>query len=52
MFLVVLCDCSSNLGFHVEHSAKPISKLVVLDLGLGQSDVQIILNLDPIDQLI
>ena len=52
LIIVVLCDYEgfSDLVCQVGHSAKPISKLVVLDLVLGQRDVQIILNLDPIYQ--
>ena len=50
LVFVVLCDSEgfSIIGFHVGHSAKPIYKLVVLDIGLVQQDGQIILNLDPI----
>ena len=55
-FFVLVAHCNSkgfsNLGSHVGHSSKPIPKLVILDFGLGQRDDQLILNLDPIIQLL
>ena len=52
LVLVVLCEYEglSNPGLHVGHIAKPIPKLVVLDIGLGQCYDQVILDLYPINQ--
>ena len=54
LFLVDLRDSEgfSELDWHTGHSANTITKLVVLDFGLGQHDVQVILNLNPINQLL
>ena len=39
-----------ELGCHIGYIAKPITKLVVLDFGIGQRDGQVILNSNTINQ--
>ena len=53
LVIVALRDSKGfgDLGLHIGHSANPVTKLVVLDFSLGQRDGEVILNLNPTNQL-
>ena len=42
----------SDLGCHIVHISDPTTKLVIIKFGIGQRYGQIILNLNPINQLL
>ena len=42
----------SDLGCHIGHSAKPVQKLIIIDFGIGQRDGKVVLDLNPINQLL